>query len=292
MNDYEEQRLKNIERNRQLLQQLDIMRAKDQVSDVPTPPVQRKVVHTPRKVIGKPKKAKVALPPRKSTRLRGLPAPEVQVELDKENHVEISGQDMMVVIHVVYEIDDDLWDGKLLTADEYFDEDIRKRCIRTDGHYGGWLSEELMKKHGFEANAADCWEKNGGGKFSFKDPLGTGKKTGGRSQRTSAKAIAQMMWKKNPNMYFYRHNEPGIEQWTGDWTEDEKSIFLSLARKHGCGDKWGLFASYIPHRVGYQCSNFYRSEIIPSGLIFDDNYKFTPSGKPVYVGSHGTNRNQ
>lgn len=44
-----------------------------------------------------------------------------------------------------------------------------------------------MKKHGFEANAADCWEKNGGGKFSFKDPLGTGKKTGGRSQRTSAK---------------------------------------------------------------------------------------------------------
>lgn len=26
-------------------------------------------------------------------------------------------------------------------------------------------------------------------------------------------------------------------------------------------------------RVGYQCSNFYRSEILPSGLIFDDNYK-------------------
>lgn len=69
--------MKNIERNRQLLQQLDIMRAKDQVSDVPTPPVQRKyvqtvamkdkdldfsvnylsfrVVHTPRKVIGKEK---------------------------------------------------------------------------------------------------------------------------------------------------------------------------------------------------------------------------------------------
>lgn len=51
----------------------------------------------------------------------------------------------------------------------------------------GWLSEELMKKHGFEANAADCWEKNGGGKFSYKDPLGTGKKTASRSQRTSAK---------------------------------------------------------------------------------------------------------
>lgn len=44
-----------------------------------------------------------------------------------------------------------------------------------------------MKKHGFEGNAADCWEKNGGGKFSYKDPLGTGKKSTGRSQRTSAK---------------------------------------------------------------------------------------------------------
>jgi hypothetical protein len=43
-----------------------------------------------------------------------------------------------------------------------------------------------MKKHGFEANAAECWEKNGGGKFSYKDPLGTGKKNN-RSQRTSAK---------------------------------------------------------------------------------------------------------
>lgn len=60
-----------------------------------------------------------------------------------------------------------------------------------------------------------------------------------------------MMWKKNPNMYFYRHNEPGIvssvcageqansgidyddfqEQWTGDWTEDEKSIFLNVSRQ-------------------------------------------------------------
>lgn len=63
-----------------------------------------------------------------------------------------------------------------------------------------------------------------------------------------AKAVAQMMFKKNPNMYFYRHNEPGVEQWTGDWTEEEKQKFLEVAREHGCGDKWGLFASYIPHR--------------------------------------------
>lgn len=29
--------------------------------------------------------------------------------------------------------------------------------------------------------------------------------------------------------------------------------FPQVAREHGCGDKWGLFSSYIPHRVGYQC---------------------------------------
>ncbi|CAO3658858.1 unnamed protein product [Umbelopsis vinacea] len=177
------------------------MRAKDQHSKT-NKIASTRVVDNPRKIIGKPKKAKSVIPPRKSTRLRGIAASDVQVETDKENHVEICGQDESV--------DDDLWDGKLLTADQYFDDYIRKTAIRTDGHYRGWLSEELMKKHGFEANAADCWEKNGGGKFSYKDPLGTGKKTASRSQRTSAKAIAQLMWKKNPNMYFYRHNEPGI----------------------------------------------------------------------------------
>jgi len=38
--------------------------------------------------------------------------------------------------------------------------------------------------------------------------------------------------------------------------------------EHGCGDKWGLFASYIPHRVGYQCSAAYRHIIIPRVRCF------------------------
>ncbi|KAI7853325.1 hypothetical protein BDC45DRAFT_151810 [Circinella umbellata] len=142
-----------------------------------------------------------------------------------------------------------------------------------------------MEKHGFETSAAEAWEKNGGGSFSYKDPLGTGKKKG-RASRTDAKAIAKEMFKKNPNAYFYRHTEPGVEQLTNEWSEEEKKLFLETARTHGCGDKWGLFASYIPHRVGYQCSNFYRSVVLPSGLVFDENYQYTPSGKPIYCGSH------
>ena len=74
------------------------------------------------------------------------------------------------------------------------------------------------------------------------------------------------MIKKNPNCYFYRHNAPGQDAWHGDWAEDEIQRFVEVAKEHGCGDKWGLFASYIPHRVGYQCSAAYRHVIIPRGL--------------------------
>jgi hypothetical protein len=44
-------------------------------------------------------------------------------------------------------------------------------------------------------------------------------------------------------------------------------LFVATAVEHGCGNKWGLFASYIPHRVGYQCSAFYRTYIVPRGLL-------------------------
>ena len=43
-----------------------------------------------------------------------------------------------------------------------------------------------MEKYGFETSAAEAWEKNGGGSFSYKDPLGTGKKKA-RGSRTDAK---------------------------------------------------------------------------------------------------------
>lgn len=36
------------------------------------------------------------------------------------------------------------------------------------------------------------------------------------------------MFKKNPNQYFYRHNEPGEEQWVHDWSIEEKELFLRV----------------------------------------------------------------
>jgi hypothetical protein len=68
---------------------------------------------------------------------------------------------------------------------------------------------------------------------------------------------------KNPNGFFYRHCEPGEEQLAGGWTEEEVSAFVAVAEKHGAGDKWGLFSSHIPGRVGYQCSAVYRQVLPP-----------------------------
>lgn len=39
---------------------------------------------------------------------------------------------------------------------------------------------------------------------------------------------------------------------------------METARAHGVGDKWGLFASHLPQRVGYQCSAYYR-QAAPGG---------------------------
>ncbi|KAI8980796.1 hypothetical protein BDB01DRAFT_795614 [Pilobolus umbonatus] len=171
-----------------------------------------------------------------------------------------------------------------MTADEYFDDDIKRKAIRVKGHFEGWVNPTVMQRYGIEASASEAWELNGGGIFTYNSsarPNGSKKRKGPGS---NAKDFALTMFKKNPNQYFYRHNEPGEEQWLHDWLEEEREMFINLARQYGCGDKWGLFASYIPHRVGYQCSNFYRQDIIRNGIVFDPSYLFNSSGTPVYVG--------
>ncbi len=106
---------------------------------------------------------------------------------------------------------------------------------------------------------------------------------------SAAKYVAYKMLRKNPNAYFYRLNEEGQDQRTGEWGEEERAAFLDVARLHGCGDKWGLFASHIPHRVGYQCANYYRAEILAQGLVRDPNYLYArDTGTPVFVGQRSS----
>ncbi|KAJ2778646.1 hypothetical protein GGI15_004118 [Coemansia interrupta] len=177
--------------------------------------------------------------------------------------------------------------GVLQTGDERFGSSAAQ-AVHVTGHYSGWVEPGVMQRLGIQGTAAAAWESEGGGKFSFADPLGTGKKVSKRAAggQSVAKYVASKLLKKNPNSYFYRHTEPGVEQWTGEWTEEETEMFLRVAKEFGCGDKWGLFSTYIPHRVGYQCSNYYRQYVIPAGWIIDENYRIDGSGSAVYVGSH------
>lgn len=70
----------------------------------------------------------------------------------------------------------------------------------------------------------------------------------------------------------------------GDWSEEEHNLFMQTAKAHGVGDKWGLFASYIPNRVGYQCSAYYRDVIVPSCRILDERFRLSASGKASFTG--------
>lgn len=64
---------------------------------------------------------------------------------------------------------------------------------------------------------------------------------------------------------------------------------MATAKQHGVGDKWGLFSSHIPQRVGYQCSAYYRDVVVQQGMVVDKRFRMTRGGKAVFVGGAGTN---
>lgn len=166
------------------------------------------------------------------------------------------------------------------TCEEYFTlKGIKPEFIQEHGSFIGWVEEDLRKKVGIASDRESAWESNGGGTFSFKTPTGVN-----ILKSQSAKETARKMLFKNPNSYFYRHTAPGYDHWQGDWTEPENERFLEVAKVHGVGNKWGLFATYIPHRVGYQCSNYYRSHFVEGGIIWDGNFMLDKYGKSIYVG--------
>ena len=73
-------------------------------------------------------------------------------------------------------------------------------------------------------------------------------------------------------------------QASGEWTAEEHELFMATAHAHGVGDRWGLFASHIPQRVGYQCSAHYRERVIPQGLVLDPRFRMTRTGAAVFAG--------
>ncbi|KAJ3121924.1 hypothetical protein HK098_003276 [Nowakowskiella sp. JEL0407] len=275
--EYEKQRMENIERNKKVLQELGLVSQQN---------IDSSEINSPKPATPKKKKSKsITLKddsPRPTVyRTRSSRRNEAGEEEENKNDEKTDENKKK----------EDPESEYLLTADEYFEDKIKAKAVRVDGNFKGWLNPTIKEEFGIADSAAEAWDSNGGGQFSYKNPLGDLKVAGTKPKTwSSAKFASSQMLHKNPNQYFYRHTAPGREQHTGDWTEEEKQTFLTLAERCGCGDKWGIFASYFDHRVGYQCSNFYRAYMITKGLIFDDNYAFGKGGVAIYVGSKGTGR--
>ncbi|KAG2426374.1 hypothetical protein HYH02_014802 [Chlamydomonas schloesseri] len=159
--------------------------------------------------------------------------------------------------------------------------------FKSDGHFKGWVAPDVCEKLGLASSAAEAWEQGGGGKFQRKISKSDVPSILKAKGWSDARAFAASQMRKNPNAYFYRHTAPGQPQAQGEWTAEEHDLFVATARKYGVGDKWGLFASYIPNRVGYQCSAYYTQVIIPTGLILDARFRMDAWGDAVFVGNRG-----
>ncbi|RKP11593.1 hypothetical protein BJ684DRAFT_17832, partial [Piptocephalis cylindrospora] len=60
----------------------------------------------------------------------------------------------------------------LLDPEDFFPQHILSKAVHVTGHFHGWISAELRARWGIEASAEQAWEAEGGGKFSFKNPMG------------------------------------------------------------------------------------------------------------------------
>lgn len=67
----------------------------------------------------------------------------------------------------------------------------------------------------------------------------------------------------------------------GETSKEKKTHFFQKQKLHL---SWGLFSSWIPQRVGYQASAFYRDVVIPSGAVVDARFRMTRTGRALFVG--------
>jgi hypothetical protein len=164
-------------------------------------------------------------------------------------------------------------DENLMTCEEYCERKGLKKGLKIERDFEGWVEEKTCKELNFAPTQEEHWQRMG--------VSGPREAVGRMGKSSNAKEHSRKCLHTNPNMYFYRHCKPGEEPKWGPWEEDEIQLFMETATKYGVGDNWGLFSSYIPGRVGYSCNQAYRSIMLPRGLLLDDHYLLTDSGKTV-----------
>ncbi|KAF9113500.1 hypothetical protein BGX27_001454 [Mortierella sp. AM989] len=235
ISEYERQRLENIKRNQEMLRFLELPTAAigrhalsmekdsgDKAKSVNVSPPGSPTLIKPIKIRRAYVKttSKTVQPVRASNRLRGLAITPLEIGEDDSldrgaPQLERNTSGFPQGDIKANDESDDENVANLMSGDLFFDQKTREKAIRVDGHYMGWLSSDIMEKYGFEKSAQEAWEANGGGAFSFKDPLGlndeavSSRSKSSKKPKHDAKMVAKAMFKKNPNAFFYRHNEPG-----------------------------------------------------------------------------------
>ena len=105
-------------------------------------------------------------------------------------------------------------------------------------------------------------------------------------EQTSWSAARKNAWRdrvQNPNGFYYRFTAKGIDEndakqrnlcyyrKKGKWSDSEHKKFMNRANSFGVNVQWGLFSTALPGRVGYICSNYWRTLMV-KGLVSDRNY--------------------
>ncbi|CAO3698124.1 unnamed protein product [Rhizopus stolonifer] len=90
----------------------------------------------------------------------------------------------------------------------------------------------------------------------------------------------------NPEAYYFRLVVPGYGQRNGGWSSSEHQLFMErykewISKGWKIGTAWGLFSIAIPHRVGYQCMNYYRKLVLDKRL--EDSSYTVVDGKLKHV---------
>ncbi|KAL6050740.1 Myb-like domain-containing protein [Balamuthia mandrillaris] len=80
---------------------------------------------------------------------------------------------------------------------------------------------------------------------------------------SSARIAAWRQRHSNPNAYYYRFTDIGVKQAAGGIKGAEAKAWMDRynefkSKGWQVGSSWGLFSKGLPHRVGYQCANYYR----------------------------------
>jgi hypothetical protein len=268
VNAYERERADRIRRNQAVLQRMGLREmasdlAADGAGPAARPPARRPP--PPPRAAGA---AALLAPSRRSARAAGLPAPGAPPP----------GGGGAAPGGAAAGVDPALED-ELLTIEEFFaarGKDMSGALHATG--FRGWVPADVAAAHGVVSRAA--WEAGAAAVAAGGGSAGGGK----AAAKASAKVWAATQLRGNPNAYFYRHVAPGATQAKGAWSEAEHARFLAIAKEHGFGDLWGVFAAQMRTRVGYQCRAYYFEVVVPSGLVLDAKLRLTRRGKAVLTG--------